>query len=759
MCSGYLSSRTQWLTKSFCAVGAYVLVLSLVFPAYAGLPPTTSTIIGDTADVTTFHFDFPNFTGTHTGTRLTLGVNSIAGGGTGQVTANAALNALLPSQTTNSGKFLRTDGTNASWQTASGSGGISTINALTAADQFLMTGTSGTDFTINSTTDTHTFNLPVASATNTGKLSSTDWSTFNGKFTLPAFTGGSVIFSDGSTLAENNANFFWDDSLLRLDIGNPGAPSGDFTARLRNQWTTTDPTDNLLVNNFNSVNYTITDDNSTNLLNTESQLLFSIPAGKSNSALTANHYSLIGRGDSGDEGSVNLAANYLGSITHGGSALKHTALYAAFMHAFDSIGSDGLIDNMYDFYAQGGSPGAGAITNRYGIVIEPDSGYTKSNWLSGRSQIGGTSFSTPTETLHVDGDLSATKSVTDNVAVTGLFSATTDTTVDGSNNTQGLQTSVVAKVQSGATNDKVAAGLVNTVQRGDGTDDGTLDTLNGVTSLLFHNSGASGVTNKSYGYASILITQQGTITDHYDFYSERAPAGGTLTNHWGVYVKDDGATPVKNFLSGQTKLGGSGFTATSDNLYVEGDATLTGVIHSVDTNESVDPNNRHLIKNGYNAVDWEDDKLTDSGGNDSIDWKNRILKDAGTNVVLDYSASDAIELKVHLKSTGTPPSATVDANAGTSATCTVSQATDMAGTVQLVTGSIGWAAGAQCAITFAVPYGIAPKCQFTPGNSNAALAALNFYATKTVSDLTLNFINPDIIATTYEWDYSCVETQ
>lgn len=53
---------------------------------------------------------------------LTLGWTgtlSIARGGTGQGTANAALNALLPSQTSNSGKFLTTDGTNSSWATVS----------------------------------------------------------------------------------------------------------------------------------------------------------------------------------------------------------------------------------------------------------------------------------------------------------------------------------------------------------------------------------------------------------------------------------------------------------------------------------------------------------------------------------------------------------------------------------------------------------------------------------------------------------------
>jgi hypothetical protein len=40
-------------------------------------------------------------------------------GGTGQTTANNTLNALLPLQTDNANKVLKTDGTNASWTTVS----------------------------------------------------------------------------------------------------------------------------------------------------------------------------------------------------------------------------------------------------------------------------------------------------------------------------------------------------------------------------------------------------------------------------------------------------------------------------------------------------------------------------------------------------------------------------------------------------------------------------------------------------------------
>ncbi len=58
-----------------------------------------------------------------TGAVTLAGTLGVANGGTGQTTANAALNALLPSQASNSGKVLSTDGANTSWITAGGGGG------------------------------------------------------------------------------------------------------------------------------------------------------------------------------------------------------------------------------------------------------------------------------------------------------------------------------------------------------------------------------------------------------------------------------------------------------------------------------------------------------------------------------------------------------------------------------------------------------------------------------------------------------------
>lgn len=51
---------------------------------------------------------------------LSTAVIDIAHGGTGQTTAAAALNALLPAQSGQSGKFLSTDGSTSSWATSAG---------------------------------------------------------------------------------------------------------------------------------------------------------------------------------------------------------------------------------------------------------------------------------------------------------------------------------------------------------------------------------------------------------------------------------------------------------------------------------------------------------------------------------------------------------------------------------------------------------------------------------------------------------------
>lgn len=95
-------------------------------------------------------------------------------------------------------------------------GTVTSVSALTL-------GTTGTDLSSTvangTTTPVITLNVPTASATNRGALSTTDWTAFNGKFTLPSLTSGSILFSNGTTIAQDNTNFFWDDTNNRLGIG------------------------------------------------------------------------------------------------------------------------------------------------------------------------------------------------------------------------------------------------------------------------------------------------------------------------------------------------------------------------------------------------------------------------------------------------------------------------------------------------------------------------------------------------------------
>lgn len=121
---------------------------------------------------------------------------------------NAAANSrLLGSGQLGSGSSYveLTLGTNLSISgtTLNASGGIGTLNTLTASTQTFATGTSGTDFGISSATSTHTFNLPTASGTNRGALSSTDWTTFNNKVSTTRTISTTSPLSGGGDLSGN----------------------------------------------------------------------------------------------------------------------------------------------------------------------------------------------------------------------------------------------------------------------------------------------------------------------------------------------------------------------------------------------------------------------------------------------------------------------------------------------------------------------------------------------------------------------------
>lgn len=62
----------------------------------AALPPTTSKLSTDSTNVTTFNYLFPYFSGTHSGTSVSLGTLSPAGGGTGASSYTAPIGNISP---------------------------------------------------------------------------------------------------------------------------------------------------------------------------------------------------------------------------------------------------------------------------------------------------------------------------------------------------------------------------------------------------------------------------------------------------------------------------------------------------------------------------------------------------------------------------------------------------------------------------------------------------------------------------------------
>jgi hypothetical protein len=114
---------------------------------------------------------------------------------------------------------------NAITLTTTGTSGAATlVGATLNIPQYQAAGTyvtsvTGTSPIVSSGGTTPAISIPAATTSVNGYLTSTDWTTFNGKFNLPSLTAGSVLFSNGTTIAQDNANFFWDDTNNRLGIG------------------------------------------------------------------------------------------------------------------------------------------------------------------------------------------------------------------------------------------------------------------------------------------------------------------------------------------------------------------------------------------------------------------------------------------------------------------------------------------------------------------------------------------------------------
>lgn len=126
-----------------------------------------------------------------TGAVTLAGTLAIGNGGTGQTTANAALNALMPSQSGQNGKYATTDGSNVSW-------GAAPVTSVSA----------GTGMTVSPTTGAVTVSIPQAIAT----TSSVQFGSFG--------VGTAASGTSGEIRATNNITAYYSDDRLKTKLGN-----------------------------------------------------------------------------------------------------------------------------------------------------------------------------------------------------------------------------------------------------------------------------------------------------------------------------------------------------------------------------------------------------------------------------------------------------------------------------------------------------------------------------------------------------------
>ena len=102
-------------------------------------PTLVTPVLGTPSSGDLTNCTFPTLNQNTTGSAASLSATlAVTSGGTGEITATAAFNALAPNQTSNSGKYLKTDGTNTSWGTLPSSlpvllfGGVTTTSVSVA---------------------------------------------------------------------------------------------------------------------------------------------------------------------------------------------------------------------------------------------------------------------------------------------------------------------------------------------------------------------------------------------------------------------------------------------------------------------------------------------------------------------------------------------------------------------------------------------------------------------------------------------------
>jgi hypothetical protein len=180
---------------------------------------------------------------------LSFATLGISAGGTGQTTANAAFNALAPSQTSNAGRYLKTDGTNTSWDlldistaditgtlpVANGGTGITSFGTGVATALGINVGSSGafvtnggalgtpSSGTVTNLTGTASININGTVGATTPNTGSFTTLTTSSTVTINGGTANGVAYLNASKVLTTGSALTFDGTNLGVGVTSVGA--------------------------------------------------------------------------------------------------------------------------------------------------------------------------------------------------------------------------------------------------------------------------------------------------------------------------------------------------------------------------------------------------------------------------------------------------------------------------------------------------------------------------------------------------------
>lgn len=387
---------------------------------------------------------------------------------------------------------------------------------------------------------------------------------------------------------------------------------------------------------------------------------------------------------------------------------------------------------------QGGSLSVGSL---YGLKLDNQFGNYSSiaseswgiwvgdtdadNWFAKNVIIGGTTEKpVGTESLYVGGE------------AVSVVAASVPTSVSGSISNQDNRINAV--VASGET--LSGPGLINVnslIDRTNASDLGIVQLAVGSLATFSQSTGAK-ETGAYVGFQTGRHTATDGIVDQmFDFAAFSSTISpGVVTERYGIYIEPDTNAVKKNWIAGFTQMGGPGLDIHAT-LDVYGTFALEGSTSGTLIQQAA------AVTTDY-TLTWPDAQ----GAAFSV------LSNDGAGTLSWASPSTFNGHIVSVQTTA--PVATVNANAGTGATASIStNATDTAGAVTITVGTIGVSTGSYCDIAFDSAYGSAPIVVLTPASSTLSTSV---YVTSSASGFSVNFAVAGGIGSTYVINYYCIET-